>query len=674
MKPFSDQKRLFSIATAIFCLFALLIVQFYRIQIIENDTWSEIARKQHFITLKEPFQRGRFISNTSIKQGHPDIPQSFVSDVEKFHLYIDPESIPKKHRRFIASQLISLLNISEEGKPAFYNEFRRKSRCRKLAMWLDQKTREQVLDWWLPYAKKEKIARNAVFFTHDYLRSYPFGKLLGQVLHTVQRNKDEETQQALPTGGLELQFNQYLKGKLGKRQLMRSPRNSFETGDVITKPENGADIYLTINHYLQAIAEEEIEKGVKQYKAKAGWAVMMNPFTGEILALAQYPFFDPQDYPEYFKDPALADSIRVKAISDANEPGSVMKAFTVATALKANKVLQERGEKPILNPEEKVPTSVGKFKGRPKPLTDTHLHHYLNMEMALQKSSNIYMARLMEQIIERLGKDWYRKILHDDFGFGRKTGIELPAESNGLLPRPGKKHPNGELEWSPATPYSLGMGHNIQTTSLQLVRGFAIFANGGYLVQPTLIRKIVKTNPDGTQEVFLDETKSSNLIDAEQVLSPDIVQAIVKSIKYTTKPGGSATKANIWGYTEAGKTGTAHKIENGAYSPTRMCSTFIGFTPVSKPAFVLLVTLDEPAHVYIPGLGKNHMAGTCCAPVFREIATRALHYLGIPPDDPFGYPIGDPRYDAQKADWIPESRRLQEMYESWNNSGSKKSQ
>ena len=177
-------------------------------------------------------------------------------------------------------------------------------------MWLDEETHRSVLQWWQGFAREHKIPRNALFFVKDYQRSYPYGKLLGQVLHTIQNQKDEKTDQALPTGGLELYFNSYLQGKNGKRRLMRSPRNSLETGEVIAYPEHGADIYLTINPYLQAIAEEEIERGVKKSKGKAGWAAMMDPRTGEILALAQYPSFTPPDYQNYFNDPHLIEAYK----------------------------------------------------------------------------------------------------------------------------------------------------------------------------------------------------------------------------------------------------------------------------------------------------------------------------------------------------------------------------
>lgn len=657
--------RLVGLFFGVFFLFGLLISQFFNIQIVEGEKWSKVARKQHFFIIHDPFLRGRFFSNTDIKKGHPQALQSFVTDIQKFHLYVDPESIPAAHKTIISKNLISLLDLSIEEKQKLRSQFDRKSRSRKLAMWLDHDERDDVLKWWLPYARKNKIPRNALFFLNDYQRSYPFGKLLGQVLHTIQNNKDETTKQAVPTGGLELYFNKYLQGKPGKRRLMRSPRNSFETGEILVLPENGADIYLTINHCLQAIAEEEIEKGVRKAKAKSGWAVMMDPFTGDILALAQYPGFLPSDYPSYFSDPKLIDDTRIKAITDAFEPGSVLKPFTLAIALKANKALEKDGKKPIFSPEAKIATSNGRFKGRNKPLSDTHVHYFLNMEMALQKSTNIYMARLVESIVNTLGIEWYRENLCHTFGLGKKTGLELPGEAFGTVPTPGKKHANETFEWSASTPYSTAIGHNIQTTSLQLVRAYAVFANGGYLVKPTLVRKIVKSSQDNVQTVLLDNTNRT-LESQERVLDPEIIKTVIHAMKYVTKPGGTAPRANVWGYTEAGKTATANKIVNGKYSPTQYYASFVGFTPINKPAFVLLVSLDEPEYGYMPGIGKTHHGGNCAAPIFKEIATRSLAYLGIPSDDPHGYPNGDPRFDAEKADWILESRKLQEKYDSWN--------
>lgn len=661
-----EKYRLLWIALFIFFLFSLLIAQFYRIQILEGKKWALQAQKQHFFTIKEPFIRGTFYSNPYERKGHPPEPQRFVVDVPKFHLYADPESILPQFKDEVADQLLARLpSLTIPERLQLREQLDKHSRSRKLTMWLDKETYRDLNQWWQSYARQYKIPRNALFFVKDYQRSYPFGKLLGQVLHTIQNRKDEKTDQALPTGGLELYFNSYLQGKNGKRRLMRSPRNSLETGEVISYPEHGADIYLTINPYLQAIAEEEIEKGVKKSKGKGGWVGIMNPYTGEVLALAQYPFFHPADYQHYFNDSELIEHTKVKAITDANEPGSVFKPFTLAIALKANKQLLQQGEKELFSPEEKIPTSNGRFPGRSKPITDTTLHYYLNMDMGIQKSSNIYTGRLAERIVARLGNEWFRRQIQT-FGFGQKTHIELPAESSGVLPKPGKLHPNGVLEWSIPTPFSLAMGYNLQATTLQLLRAYSILANGGFLVQPTLVRCIIKKDAQGNCRALVDNTCEDRIKSFPRVLDQDIVKRVVHAMRFVTKPGGTATRADVPGYTEVGKTSTPKKIVNGIYSEKLYCPTFAGFIPVDHPAFVIVVTIDEPEYGYIPGLGKNHNGGNCTAHVFRGIAKRALEYLGIPPDDPYGYPYGDPRRDPDKEVWMNETRKLQEMYNKWN--------
>ena len=656
-----SRKRLLGIAFFVFGLFSLLIAQFYKFQILEGEKWSGVAKSQHFFVVKEPFMRGIFISNSSIKKAHPEDPQPFVVDIQKYHLFIDPLSIPREFRADIVSAFENIIDFTVEEQLRFREQFEKRSRSRKVAMWLDGETRDAILQWWRPYAGQNKIARNAIYFVSDYQRSYPFGKLLGQVLHTVQNQKEEETMQALPTGGLELSLNDHLKGKLGKRLMMRSPRHSFETGKMIEPPENGADVYLTINHVLQAIAEEEVEKGVKKCKAKGGWAVMMDPYTGEILALAQYPFFSPHEYKKYFEDPEMIEHTKIKAITDAEEPGSTMKPFTLATTLLANQILEEHGEDPIFDPDEKMSTTNTRFPGRNKELKDLRVHNFLNMNMALQKSSNVYMAQLIQRVIEKFGSDWYRAVLHDIFGFGKPTLVELPAETWGVLPTPGKLHPNNTLEWSAGTPYSLAMGHNVQVSSLQLLRAYAVLVNGGYFVEPTLVRKVTKKD-----QVLVDHTTDERVRRFPHVLSAKIGGRVVEGMKYVTKKGGAGFRADIFGFTEAGKSSTDEKVINGKYSKTQHIASFMGFTPAKKPKFLLLVSMDEPECKFIPGVGKNHHGSVAAAPVFREIARRSLEYLGTTPDDPHGYPKGDPRHDFEKGDLIRESDELYELYNEWN--------
>ena len=660
-----SKKRLLILVSVVFSFFGLLVAQFYRLQILEHKRWAKKAQAQHYFVIQEPALRGTFWANTSIKTGHPELQQKLAVDIRKYHLHIDPKSIPAEYHKEISQNITALSSPTAQEREVLYAQFKKQSRSRKLVSWLDEDKKQAVITWWRTYAKEKKIPFNAIFFVPDHLRSHPFGKLLGQVLHTVQMQKNEKTHAPIPTGGLELSCNRYISGKNGKRRLMRSPRHSMEIQQLIDEPVHGADVYLTINHCLQAIAEEEVEKGVKSCGAKAGWAIVMNPYTGEIYAMAQYPYFFPDQYPLYFNNKELMENAKIKSITDANEPGSTMKPITLAVALQANLERKKRGEKELFQPSEKIDTSRGYFPGRgKKPLTDTHFHHYLNMYLGLQKSSNIYCATLVHRIIQTLGDNWYRDQLHDTFGFGKKTKIELPGESSGALPKPGKKHPNGKLEWSLPTPYSLAMGHNVQANSMQMIRAYAVFANGGYLVEPTLIRKVVKKDSDGSQEVLLDNSKRKEAF--PKVLDDTIIAEVVKAMKYVTKPGGAAPGGNIWGYTEAGKTGTTMKLVGGLYSDKSHFASFVGFTPVRAPAFVILVAMDEPKPGFVPGKGMNHFGGTCAAPVFREIGRRSLEYLGIAPDDPYGYPKSDPRHDAEKADWIKESERVKRLYEEWN--------
>lgn len=662
-----DRFYLLVLALATFFLLTLLVVKFFIIQVFDQDYWSRLARRQHYFTVQESFIRGSFFSSDAPREHHPKGSQQLVVDIEKFHLFADPLSIPEELRTEIVETLVDKLDLDFEGKAKVEKHLSIRSRNRRLASWLDAEQKEGLQKWWKSFAKTNQLARNAIYFLPDYQRSYPYGKLLGQVLQTVQLERDEKSGEAYPTGGLELQFNHLLQGKKGQRRLMRSPRNAFEIGEEIERPLNGADIYLTIDQTIQAIVEEEIAKAVKKWKAKGGWAVMMEPKTGAILALGQYPFFYPAQYRDFYNDPDKRDHSRIKAITDAPEPGSVMKPITIAIALMANDELVKRGEKPLFSPDEKMATLDGKFPGRSRPIKDTSKHPYLNMQMAIQKSSNIYVGRLVQRIIDRLGTKWYRNALTEYFGFGSKTGIELAGESSGLVPRPGRFHPNGALEWSVPTPFSIAMGHNIQMTSLQLLRAYSVIANRGTLVNPTLIRKIVRKNASGEEELLYDFDEKLQTNPFRQVASSSIIDQVVDTMKYVTKPGGGGWRADIPGYTEAGKTGTPEKVVGGVYSrKDHQMSLFIGMAPIDNPAFVLLVILDEPDPTYVPGAGRGYFGGVGAAPVFREIGKRTLGYLGIPSDDPGGYPKGDPRYEPETAHWIKESEQLQKLYKEWN--------
>ena len=653
MIDFHDRKRVSLLAFGLFVLFSALLIQFFKVQVIEKKRWEKLAKMQHQKVVKEAFHRGRFFA-TAKRDGYTE-EKPLAHDVEKFHLYIDPNAIPPEFRQEICDKLVAM--TSTEKKEFFRDQFVKKSRSRKLTMWLDASVKGNILAWWNPYARKNRIARNAVYFLADYKRSYPYGKLLGQVLQTVREDRDPKTGQSIPTGGLELMYDKILQGKEGRRVMLRSPRHPLDSGSVIEKAEDGANVYLTIDHYLQAIAEEEIEKAVHYADAKRGWAVMMEPQTGEILALAQYPFFEPEKYREYYSDPVKVEETRVRAITDCFEPGSIFKPITLAVALAANEERKAQGKKPVFDPNQVVRSDNGKLPGRSNPMHDVGYHKYLNMYAATQKSANIYLAHLIDKTINTMGLEWYRSFLADRFGFGKKTGIELPSESHGLLPRFGKTYPNGRPEWSKPTPYSLAIGHNLFTNTMHMLAAYAIIANGGTPVKPTLVRKIVKGD-----EVLYERNEEKQ----DRVLSKNVCDHVIRAMKYDTKPGGTCHRADVPGYTEVGKTGTSEKIVNGVYSKVDHFSCFVGFTPLKNPKFILMIGIDDPAYRFLPNIGRTHYGGKCAAPVFREISKRALRVLGVPPDDPHGYPPPDPRFDPEKADWHKEARILRDAYKSWN--------
>jgi len=660
-----DIKRLVIIACFLFFLFCLIIVRFFYLQITQGEKWYKIACSQHQIEITEYFVRGGFYSNTEIKEDHPNEKIPFVVEMPKFHLYIDPYSIDHKYKISIAKKLFEFFKFTTNEKEKIFSEFFKKSRSRKIISWIDKEKKEEIIKWWNNFSKENKIVRNAIFFVNDYKRCYPFGALLGQVIQTVQDQKDPFTFQSLPTGGLELYFNDYLKGSLGRRRITRSLRHPLDTGDVIEKPENGCDIYLTINHYLQAIAEEELEKGIKKVNAKSGWAIMMDPYSGEILALAQSPFFDVRNYSYYYNDENLKEITKLKAIVDPFEPGSIMKPITLAICFKANEELIKQNKPPLFYPDEKIPTSNGFFPGRSKPIKDGRVHKYLNMYLAIQKSSNIYFANLVDRLINTFSDEWYRNALVELFGFSKKTEIEFPGEAYGFVPKTGKYYQNNNPQWSKSTPYSLSMGYNILVNSLQMVRAYGIIANGGKDVKPTILKKIVK-NIDNEDQIIVDNTKNYKLDNRKQILSQESCKMIKYAMKFSTKFGGTSLLGNIPGYTEAGKSGTAEKCINGKYKKDIHISSFIGFVPAMNPRFVLMIVVEEPEKKFVPGLGKLQHGGVCAAPIFKDISTRALKYLGIVPDDPFGYPFLDPRRNADKADWSKEIKYLSDLYKKWN--------
>lgn len=647
----NHRKCLTMITCGVLLSYSFLIIRYYKIQICEEKRWAAEALGQHEFRVKDPFRRGTFFSQMNLRKGDSEQRQALAVDITKFHLCLDAVAVPEEHRDVIAKKVFSLIGEGDYDK--LRAEFDKKSRHRKLFLWLDRADHDRILSWWRGYAAKSKIPSNALFFMTDYQRSYPFGKLLGQVLHTLREVMDEKTGKAFPTGGLEAYFNHVLEGEPGERKFLRSPLNRLDPDKVTKIPRDGSDIYLAVNPCIQTIAEEELEKGVKEAKAKGGRLILMNAYTGEILALAQYPFFNPSEYKEFFNDKEKIEHTKVTSVSDVFEPGSIMKPLTLAIALLANEEMVKRSGKPLFDPNEPIDVTRRIFPGRKQfPLKDISSNRRLNMYMAIQKSSNVYVAQLADLIVQHLGNHWYEdKLLL--LGFGKKTGIELPGEASGLVPSPKRFHINGVPEWSLSTPYSLAMGYNILATGVQMVKAYAILANGGYDVRPTLIKKIVTTS--GKEYVLHPQVRG------ERILSQDIVDEVLKAMRFTTYPGGTGFRAAPKKHSSAGKTGTTEKLVHGKYDKHRHISSFIGITPIYPSAggsipLVMLVSIDDPDHCVREDGTKNYMGGRCAAPVFGRVADRVLSYLGVPED-------------KEKYSYQSEVAAMKALYEEWNRSG-----
>ncbi|WP_194844214.1 peptidoglycan D,D-transpeptidase FtsI family protein [Candidatus Clavichlamydia salmonicola] len=645
------KKRILVVASFIFVLFSFLVARYFHLQVVQGARWTREANLQHEFIVKEPFKRGSFYSNMSIQKGHQDDLCPLVYDLTNFHLYVDPVAVPQICQQEISAVLADLLSSDAQ---IIQKEFLKISRSRCLMRKLDSTRKDHILKWWQSYARQHKIAPNALYFVKDYHRSYPYGKLLGQVLHTIRDDKDEVSLEAFPTGGLESYFNHVLDGKVGKRKLLRSPLNRMDIDRVIEEPRNGADVYLSVNHCLQSIIEEELEKGVERTGAQGAMALMMDPYTGEILAIGQYPFFNPTSYRSYFNDPLKVEQTKSKPIVEAFEFASIMKPMTVTLALMANKELENLGQPAIFDPEAKMDVTRSIFPGRTRfPLKDIFPSRALNMNMAIQKSSNVYMAQLADLIVRHMGFNWYHDTLQSVFGLGVKTGIEMPGEAKGFIPTPNKKYPGGLYQWSLSTPYSLAMGYNMMATMLQVVRAYSVIVNGGFLVNPTFVKKIMLTENNTNKRTLLTKVLDEKIMSS--VVDKHVVRQVYKALRYTTQPGGSGILASLSHYTSGGKTGTAEKIVGRHYCKKSHMASFVGFAPASqdpsiKSRFVLMVTVDDPAYTMVEGR-KNYMGGRAAAPIFKCIAERALEYMGEP---------------KQKEVFKEEAQALKFLYELWN--------
>ncbi len=428
----------------------------------------------------------------------------------------------------------------------------------------------------LPPDQVEKVVSlnlPGVSLQREYRRYYPAGDEIAQTVgFTGQDDIGQE--------GMELVLQSQLGGKPGSQRVIKDNHGYIvEDAGSLHPPKPGSDIVLSLDSNLQHIAYRELESAVRQHRAKSGAVVVLDARSGEVLALANYPGYNPNN-----RSNTSSKEMRNRAITDLFEPGSTMKPFTIATALETGKV----------TPNTVINTEHGVFKVGNRTIHDAHEESMLTVAQVIQKSSNVGAAKIA---LSLKPETMWQGL--SESGFGEQTGSNFPGEAAGVLRDP--------KTWRPIEQATMAYGHGISVNLLQLARAYTIFASEGDLKPVSLLK--LEVMPAG-KKIFSDRT----------------VREVRRMLEMVVLPGGTAPLAQVAGYRVAGKTGTAHKLENGRYV-NHYIASFVGFAPVSNPRLVVAVKIDDPS-------GAQYYGGEVAAPVFSKVVGASLHALNVPNDAP----------------------------------------
>lgn len=556
-------------------MFLVIAGRAFQLQVLQGEKLMRLGERQH---LKEWIvlpKRGALLD----RAGEP-----LALSMESQSVYARPHRVQDPDK--LSQRLAQILNL----RPA---DVKQKLTSDKPFVWI----KRQVSS---PEAEKIQALNPAgIGMFYEPNRHYPQGQLAGQLIGFVGRDSEG-------LEGLELKYNDYIRGEAGSSITERDAlgRRVLVQGVERLRIPPGSDIHLTLNTSIQHIAEKELEAAILKYRAKAGVAIVMEPFTGEVLALANYPSFDPNNYSKQ-----SAEQRRNRAVTDSFEPGSTFKTILAAAAL----------EEGVVGKEDLFYCEMGKYSYAGKFIHDTHPHGWLSFSKILQVSSNIGFTK----VAEKLKKDRYFKYI-EKFGFGQASGIDVPGEVPGLLRR--------SESWSAIDLATHAFGQGISTTPMQMVMAYAAIANGGFLMRPYVTRRVV--SPQG--EIVLENQPHV----VRRVISEKSSKSLASMLKDVTNEGGTGVMANVDGFEVAGKTGTAQKADpvHGGYAAKKRVASFIGFVPANDPRLVALVLIDEPE--------MNVYGGVVAAPVFRNIAQAALRHLAVAPQQGAVVPVPPSQSEA----------------------------
>ncbi len=528
--------------------FAVLVARALYVQLIGNDFYQAQGDKRYGHVIDVPASRGRIVDRNGLVLATSvpvpsvwAIPKDFAADAAE------------------RAALAKLLQM----KPS---ELDNKLEGSRHFAWLKRQVDAEL------WAKVKALDVKGVHALSEYRRKYPEGEAAA---HVVGFTNIEESGQE----GIELAFQRELQGHDGSRavvkdRLGRVIEDRGEPADAV----NGRDITLAIDSKVQFFAYQRVRDAVAEHNAKAGSVVVLDVHTGEVLALANYPSYDPGN-----RARLSGAQLRNRALTDTFEPGSTMKPFIAALALQTKRV----------TPQTMIQTAPGSISISGRTIRDAHPHGMLSVTQVIQKSSNVGTVKMAMQIPAREMWELYTQV-----GLGQKPQIDFPGAVTGRL-RPYKS-------WKPIEQATMSYGYGLSVSLFQLARAYSVLAHDGQMLPSSILK--LDQPPPGTR-----------------VLSPDTARAVREMLQLAAGPGGTAPLAQTQGYSVGGKTGTAHKQEGRSYAANKYRSWFVGMAPIDQPRIVVAVMIDEPSKGVYYG-------GAVAAPVFSQVVQQTLRLLNVPPD------------------------------------------
>ena len=544
----------------LFFCFVLILGRMFQLQVLKKEQLYKLAAQQQHVQIPLVPKRGTVYDGKG---------NELAVSIEVDSVYADARKVADAEKT--ANELASILQIDRK-------ELKQRLKSHRPFEWVQRKISskeaEQIKTLQLP----------GLFFLKENRRFYPNSQLAAHLIGFVGLDSKG-------LEGIEFQYDALLNGE---NQVWTAARDALgreiAMGKVpFEKEDHYRNIVLTIDEPIQHITETELDRGVEKWGAKGGMAIAMDPSTGKVLAMASYPTFNPNQFIQY-----RSKSWRNGAVSDVFEPGSLFKVFLAAAAL----------EEQVVRPSDSFFCENGSYTVYDRTIHDTSRHGWLTFQQILKFSSNIGASK----VGEKMGRErFYRYI--SAFGFGEKTRINLPGEGKGIV-----HHPR---YWPPVALDTISFGQGISVTGIQLVTALSAIANGGFLMRPYVVEKIMNEKGEVVQS-FQAET-------VRKVISEETAKRMTWLLKAATEKGGTGEAAVPAGYEVAGKTGTAQKVDSllGGYSEDRYTSGFMGFAPAEAPKLVLLVVVDEPQ-------GGNY-GGVVAAPIFKAIMEKVLPYLQVVP-------------------------------------------